>query len=422
MNFLNLHNKIKIFRKNHSDTSEEDNLWKRNLLLLSVAQFIAMVGMNGLVPFLPLFVVDLGVKDPTEAKMWSSLIFAGPYILSVFAVPIWGMLGDRYGQKKMVIRAIFGLGLAVFLMGFSQNVQQLFALRILQGATSGFIAAALAFVTKNSPRNRSGYSIGIMQSASSAGIIIGPFFGGILSDLSGIRSVFIIVAGLCIVSALLIIFFLIEKKHAEQPEKTSVWQNLKFINARRDMKKLIAFIIVTQMAVLFSNPIFPFYVARLGAPKELLSTITGLLIAVVGIFSIMFAPYWGRRNDKESYTKILAVASLFAGIGSLLHMVAPNYLWLFPVRGLIGIFFAAIAPTLYAALSYRSPDSNKGGIMGIASSANLFGALLSYLSCSLFVSYFDMIWTFAISGVMLVSVTIWIYVEDLLMKKNQIAE
>ena len=385
----------------------EENFWKRNLLILAIEQFIAMVGMNGLVPFLPLFVLELGVRDPVQAKFWSSMVFAGPYFLSIFAVPIWGMLGDRYGQKKMVVRAIFGLALAVFLMGFSTNVQQLFALRVLQGATSGFIAAALAFVSKNTPQNRNGYAIGILQSASSAGIIIGPFFGGILSDASGVRSVFFVVAALCVISGFLIIFWVKEKRNQGANIKNSVLSNLKTVACNSEMRKIIILIILSQSAILLSNPIFPYFVSRLGAPDKFISTITGLLVAILGIFSIIFAPYWGRKNDTVSYSKVFSPAVFIAGGASFLHLLANHYLWLFPIRALVGVFFAAIAPSLYSALSYRANEENKGGIMGIASSANLFGALLSYISCSFIVSHFDMAVTFAVSGVMLVSIAIW---------------
>ncbi|MCX8054269.1 MAG: MFS transporter [Ignavibacteria bacterium] len=384
-----------------------ENLWKRNLIILAIAQFIAMVGMNGLVPFLPLFVLELGIKDPVQAKFWSSMVFAGPYFLSIFAVPVWGMLGDRYGQKKMVIRAIFGLALAVFLMGFSINVYQLFALRIFQGASSGFIAAALAFVSKNTPKNRNGYAIGILQSASSAGIIIGPFFGGILSDASGVRSVFIIVAILCVISGILIIGCVKEQRVEVTSTQSKVLDNLKTVIHNGEMSKIILLIILSQLAILLSNPIFPYYVARLGAPQSILSTITGLLVATVGIFSIIFAPYWGRKNDTTAYSKIFSPAVFVAGLASLLHVISNHYLWLFPIRATVGVFFAAIAPSLYSALSYRADESNKGGIMGIASSANLLGALLSYLSCSVIVSHLDMVWTFVASGVILISLSIW---------------
>ncbi len=386
-----------------SDSSDE-NVWRRNLLILTFVQFIAMVGMNGLVPFLPLFVIELGIVEPSSAKMWSSLIFAGPYFLSIFAVPVWGMLGDRYGQKQMVIRAIFGLCLSVFLMGFSQNVEQLFAFRIFQGIASGFIASALAFVSSNTPKNRTGYAIGILTGSSSAGIIVGPFIGGLFSDLSGIRSVFFIVAALCLIGGLLVILYLKEGNRGKQSAKSSVLFNIKYALNNSEITKIIVLIIITQTAILFSNPIFPFFVSELGAPDVALSTITGSLIAIVGIFGIIFAPYWGRRNDREAYGKILGIATFVAGVGSLLHIVVPHYLWLFPIRGIIGVFFAAISPSLYAALSYRAPEENKGGMMGIASSANLFGALLSYLACSYVASQFDMLWTFVISGVLLLFV------------------
>lgn len=401
LDFHKLKSLIAIF---HS--GDESSVWKRNLLLLSLSQFIAMVGMNGLVPFLPLFVIELGIKDPTEAKMWSSMMFAGPYFLSIIAVPIWGMLGDKYGQKQMVVRAIFGLGLAVFLMGFSQNVVQLFSLRVFQGAVSGFIASALAFVAKNTPKNRSGYAIGLLQSSSSAGIIVGPFLGGLISDIYGIRSVFFIVAALCVLSGLLIIFFLLESVKGNPENKTSVIDNFLYIVKRPDLRKIVSLIVLTQVAVLLPNPIFPFFVSRLGAPDSMLSTTTGLLIAIVGIFSIIFSPYWGRRNDKEAYGRILAISSAAVALGSLMHLLANHYLWLFPIRGFVGVFFAAIAPTLYAALSYRSPENNKGGLMGIASSANLFGALLSYLLCSVMVTNFDMNSTFLVSSVLMVLVVL----------------
>jgi len=120
--------------------------WRTNLYVLWGTQFLAMLGMNLVVPFLPFFIRSLGVTDPNELARWSGLVFAGPFVLSFIATPLWGTLGDRYGRRTMVIRAIFGLALSQLLMGFSQNVVQLLMFRVLQGAISGFIAATLALV------------------------------------------------------------------------------------------------------------------------------------------------------------------------------------------------------------------------------------------------------------------------------------
>jgi Major Facilitator Superfamily len=107
--------------------------WRQNLNALWIAQFLAMMGANACQPFFPLFVRNLGVTNLAEAQFWSGLIFAGPFILSIIAVPLWGTLGDRHGKKAMIVRAVVGLTFTLFLMGFVQNVWQLFALRVIQG-------------------------------------------------------------------------------------------------------------------------------------------------------------------------------------------------------------------------------------------------------------------------------------------------
>jgi DHA1 family multidrug resistance protein-like MFS transporter len=152
-------------------------LWRKNLYILWGTQFLAMVGMNLVVPFLPFYIRDLGVSDPDELARWSGLVFAGPFFLSFVATPLWGALGDRYGRKMMVVRALFGLALSQALIGLSQNVIQLFLFRILQGGISGFIAASLALVSTSTPRQHTGYALGLMQSSSAGGMVLGPFVG-----------------------------------------------------------------------------------------------------------------------------------------------------------------------------------------------------------------------------------------------------
>jgi MFS family permease len=154
-----------------------------------------MMAMSGCLPFLPLFIRQLGIEKLDEAQRWSGIINAAPFILSVITMPIWGALGDKYGRKLMVIRAIIGLAIAMALMGTAQTVWELLFYRMLQGAVSGFIAATLAFVSSSTPRQHSGYAIGLLQSTVSAGNIVGPLFGGSISDAWGMRSVFFFVGG-----------------------------------------------------------------------------------------------------------------------------------------------------------------------------------------------------------------------------------
>ncbi|MCB0701339.1 MAG: MFS transporter [Candidatus Kapaibacterium sp.] len=388
-------------------SSEEDNIWRRNLVILCIAQFIALIGMSGVFPFLPLYVRDLGVSNPDEAKFWSGMVFAGVYISAVIMIPIWGSLGDKYGRKFMTVRAIFGLALSVVLMAFAQNVYQLFFLRVLQGTMSGMIASSLSFVSANTPENKSGYAIGWLQSSIAAGQVFGPFFGGLMADFVGIRYVFLVVGLLCTLAAILVMVSLQEKEFVPRKDKKYgiVW-NLKFIFKDKVFFKLMTLIVLVQMGVQFTIPIFTYFVEEKGAPDDLLATVTGVLFGVIAIFNIIFSPKWGRRNDAKIWQKTLKISAIISALMYLLHIFVPNFYYLIPIRAVIGIFYAALIPTLYSALSKRTIAQQKGGIMGLASGANLLGSLISFLFAGVVSSLFGMEMNFIISFVMLTIVAL----------------
>lgn len=379
--------------------SDNDFSWKRNLYILWGAQLIAMIGMSACVPFLPLYIRELGVREIAETTRWSGLIQAGPFFLSFITTPIWGAFGDKYGKKPMVIRAIFGLAVTVFLMAFVQDVWQLFILRIVQGAVSGFVAASLALVASTTPNARAGYAIGFLETSISVGTVIGPLFGGALADMFGLRNVFTIVAALCFISGTIIIFFVKENKQKERSTPAPrVRENIRYILDRPELRRIIIFIVLVQASIVFVNPIFILYLEELKAPASLLKTLTGLMIGSVGLFTALFAPYWGRRNDRQGYIKTLSLALPIRGIASLLQGFVPSYLFLFPLRIVIGVFTAALIPTLYTALSKRSPAEARGGLMGLASSGTLLGNMLAPIACGWLAAHAGMTWCFVASG------------------------
>ena len=382
-------------------------LWKKNLYILWIAQFIAMIAMSACLPFLPLYVRELGVSGLKEAQQWSGLIMAAPFLFSVITAPIWGALGDKYGRKLMVVRAIIGLAIAMALMGFAQNVWQLLLLRIFQGAVSGFIASTLAFVSATTPPRRAGYAIGLLQSTLSAGNIVGALVGGVLSDVIGMRNVFFFVGAMCLISSIIVIVYVVEERVAvsERKPSSSVRANFLFAWNTPSLRNILFLIIAAQSAIVFVSPVMPFYLEYLGAPKEYLSTITGFIVGIVGVFSVMFAPYWGRRNDRKGHVKTLRVAALAVGISTILQAFVPSYEYLFGLRAIIGIFTAAIIPTLYTAFSKNTPTDNRSGMMGLASSASLLGNLMSPSLSGWIASHAGMRWCFVIAGAIMLVVS-----------------
>jgi DHA1 family multidrug resistance protein-like MFS transporter len=378
--------------------------WERNLFFLALSQFIVMAGMNACVPFLPLYIRELGVSGESAERFWSGMVFAGPYFLSVIFVPIWGNLGDRYGRKLMIIRAILGLSLAMFLMGFARDVWQLFLLRVFQGATSGFIAANLGFTVANTPSDRKGYAVGFLQSSHSAGSIVGPLVGGFVSDLFGFRVVFFLVAMLSIISAILISAFVkeINKIHNEHTE--GVLKTFRQVASTPSLRYPMIMIILGQIGIFMTFPLMPFYLEYLGAPKAILSTLTGIVVGVAGVFNIVFAPIWGKWSDRKEIGNLIRKSSLILSLAMFLHAVSFNYLLIIPLRVVVGICLAGLVPLLYTYLGKIVDPEKVGSIMGFASSANLFGSLLAFLGTALISPNLSLPLNFVISSAVLLIV------------------
>ena len=119
---------------------------------------------------------------------------ATAFLLSsaMFLVP-FGRLADIKGRKK-----IFVLGMVIFtvgslLSGLAFSAEMLIAFRILQGIGGAMIfATGIAILTSVFPLKERGKILGINVASVYTGLSLGPFFGGILTQNFGWRSVFLV--------------------------------------------------------------------------------------------------------------------------------------------------------------------------------------------------------------------------------------
>jgi DHA1 family multidrug resistance protein-like MFS transporter len=356
--------------------------WRRTLYIIWVAQFIAMMGMSLVVPFLPFYIQTLGVTSPDDVARWSGYVFSGPFFISFFLTPIWGLLGDRYGRRIMVVRAVFGLAISQALIGLSQNVEMLFLFRMLQGALSGFIAAALALVSSTTPREHTGYALGLLQTASASGGVIGPLVGGSLADTFGYRPLFYFVATLCTIAGILILRYVEEppREHDTPKVKHTVSGNLRSAFESPPIRAALILIFLSQIALLIVQPIFALYVESLEPVTTRIATLAGAIFSITGVFMVLSSPWWGKRNDTKSYKKNLTIAISGAAVACFAQGFVVHAYQLLVLRAIQGFCVGGILPSLYSYVSKHSPPSRRGGIMGIASSsqvlANMIGPIM----------------------------------------------
>ena len=353
--------------------------WRRTLYIIWAAQFITMMGMSLVVPFLPFYIQTLGVTSPDDVARWSGYVFSGPFFISFFLTPIWGLLGDRYGRRMMVVRAVFGLAISQALIGLSQSVEMLFLFRLLQGALSGFIAAALALVSTSTPREHMGYALGLLQTASASGGVIGPLIGGSLADTFGYRPLFYIVASLCTIAGILILRYVKEppREHDKAKVKHTLAVNLRSAFESPPIRAALILIFLSQVALLIVQPIFALYVESLEPVTTRIATLAGAIFSMTGVFMVISSPWWGKRNDTKSYKKNLTMAISGAAISCFAQGFVSHAYQLLILRAIQGFCMGGILPSLYSYVSKLSPPSRRGGIIGIASSsyvlANMIG-------------------------------------------------
>jgi len=389
--------------------------WKKNLYVLWGTQFLVMMGMNMVIPFLPFYIRQLGITNPNDVARWSGIVFAGTFMTSFIATPFWGTMGDKYGKKLMVVRALFGLGLSQIFIGFSQDVFQLFIFRLLQGAISGFIAASLALVSTSTPKERIGYALGILQSATAGGTMIGPAFGGFLADIIGYREIFFITAALCVAGGFIVIKLVQETEQpAQAHEPPSVIQNFKMMATNRHLRIIGITIILSQMASLMIEPLFALFIESFQSTTTYISTYTGITIAISGIFMVISSPWWGKRNDRLGFKQNLIMSLTWTGIAYSLHMVIPTLLTLALLRAILGFARGGILHSLYSMTSIHSPENRKSGLIGIASSLTVFGNMLGPMSGGMIAGYFGLSGVFIINSTMFIicSILVWMYYHD----------
>ena len=125
--------------------------WKRNLVISLLGSFTTIVAMTLLLPFLPLYVEELGVSNHAAIVQWSGIAYGATFLAAAFVAPLWGRLGDIYGRKLMLVRASAGMTVAISLMGMADNVWQLVALRLFVGLAGGYSSGSMVLVATQTP-------------------------------------------------------------------------------------------------------------------------------------------------------------------------------------------------------------------------------------------------------------------------------
>ena len=355
--------------------------WKRNLTVAWLGCFLTGAAFSLVMPFLPLYVEQLGVTGHSALNMWSGLVFSITFLFSAIASPFWGGLADRKGRKIMLLRSALGMAIIMALMGVAQNVWQFLILRALLGLLGGFIPNANALIATQIPRHKSGWALGTLSTGGVSVALLGPLAGGLMADSYGLRPVFFITA--CVLFLCFVVTLLCIRENFTPVAKKEMLHAREVLTSLKNPRLVLSLFVTTliiQVATGSIAPILTLYIRDLAGNVSNIAFISGLIASVPGVAALLSAPRLGKLGDRVGPEKIL-ICALVISVLLLIPMSMVHSPWqLGLLRFLLGAADGALLPAVQTLLVYNSTNQIAGRIFSYNQSfrdiGNVTGPLL----------------------------------------------
>jgi MFS transporter, DHA1 family, multidrug resistance protein len=353
--------------------------WKRNLIVCTFGSFTTILAMTLLLPFLPIYVEQLGATDHAAIVQWSGIAYGATFFSAALTAPLWGRLADRYGRKLMLIRASLGMAVAMSLIGMAHNVWQLVALRLLAGLLGGYASGSMVLVAAQTPRARSGWALGVLSAGIMAGNLVGPLVGGVLPPLIGIRSTFFLAGAVIFVTFLGTTFFIREAARPPQARARKAGGAWSQIPDKLPIIAMLATGLLLMIAQMSIEPIITVYVAQFVEPARV-TFVAGVVMSVAALGSILSSSHLGKFADRIGHWTVIT-ASLAVSALLLIPQAFVDSGWqLIVLRFLMGLALGGLLPCIAAVIRHNVPEIIAGGILGYSVSAQYAGQVIGPLA------------------------------------------
>lgn len=287
------------------------------VVMISLALALRQMSMTIVAPFISTYCKSLAGYTPLLAGL---AVGAFGLMQAIFQIP-FGMLSDRYGNKRVLLS---GLALVIigFILGFfAQSIWMLILARVLQGsgAVIGVGYSWVAGLTDDQSRTKAMSILGAFVSGAAAlAFAVGPLLRGVMS----VSWMFLVGAIFLTMNSLYILFFL---KDAGDHGKASVPQRSEIATLLRNRTfvtmNLLAFLNnFMMMSVFYAAPIYMDQVTGQNGMWEIF--VPAIIVA------ILFMKTTVRWVDKGYVHPVLLVAFAVSFLSILFYFHPSSFLFL----------------------------------------------------------------------------------------------
>jgi MFS transporter len=389
----------------------DDRGGMRNVWIITASMTVLAICYTMIIPFLPIYLLELGVpKD--DVALWSGLVFGITFLIAGIMAPIWGKIADNKGKKRMALRAGFAIAVSYVLIGMVTDQYQLLMGRALVGFANGFYPAAMTMVSLSVDEKQVGRALGIFQTGLILGNVIGPFLGGAVESVVGMRPVFYI-SGIAVFIATLAVLFLVKepkleventtsKEQSKQPVKaTSLREDFKSVQEQPVLVRLLWIYFFMQCVIMMLQPILALYVGDMQGTMEGAAIISGTILSIGGLAGSLTTNIWVRLGERRGYFRIISYCMLGSGVVLLLQSLPVGIWWFGVLQVLIGSCIVGINPSLSAAVTLNTEPGFRGRMFGMTTTAQQFGSMVGPVFASIVSTYIGISYVFSITGLLL---------------------
>lgn len=351
--------------------------WRRNQLAITAATFVGFTGFTLVMPFLALYVQQLGVTDTKEVALWAGVTLGITPAITAVCGPLWGRVADRFGNKILVQRSLLSGVVVIALMAYATQVWHLFALRAVQGFVAGYGPLTLSMAALSAPREQMARAIGMVQTAQRMGPAIGPVIGGILATAVGLRNTFLVASVIYAVAFLMVTFLYRDPPRlppADQPLPRATFASILSVE---NFVLVMVVIFGLQVVDRSFGPVLVLHLEDMGYSRAVAAVTAGFLFSALAVAGALGNQLPGPLLKRTSARVVIAGSSLVAAAALALFALSTP-VWL--LACMIGIFGAAVGAamtTAFTAAGAVIPRHAHGASFGFLTGASLIGSAIS---------------------------------------------
>ncbi len=332
------------------------------MLPIFIANSFYIFALGLVIPSLPFMVLARG-GDP----IFASVIFASFSAAAFISAPIWGIMADKYGAKQTLTISAFLSALCYLLLALSQNVTELFVIRIMAGFSAGWLASSLTYMSNISSNHNRTKAMGVLGASFGIGFTLGPSVSGILLNYYHYEITAFISAMMSLIIACASIYALPASRKIITKENYSLTKSLRIIQKLPNIRLLFLcyFLVLTIFTALEGS--FALWIKFI---LERDASFLSWLLACSGLISIIIqGGLLGRLNKIFSEKTLILCGILLLSCGFLILPFSSSN----QVMAFMPVIFAAAGlsfhnPCMQSLMSQSVNENQHGLILGTAQS------------------------------------------------------